>query len=184
MAETQVSAAVNDAAFELAKQGLLQLTPNTHAAYLETPIVSWVAEQPGHVYLNRRLVFRDDRGRVWIVPAGFQTDLASVPKAVPGILRIFMPGKLESAFAAILHDWLFYTGAVSRREADRLFWVALQVSAALARARRSKTRWFARVRNALEVAVDRVGNGLMWAGVRVGGRRAWKRHRKGQHHGG
>lgn len=123
-------------------------------AFLERPRVEWIRDHSSRVRLASPLRFRDDRGRIWHVPRGTVTDLASVPRIVPGLVRVLLPSKLESALAAILHDWLYATASVSRREADRLFWLALRVA-----------------------GEGRVGSWLMWAGVRAGGWLAWRRHR-------
>lgn len=53
----------------------------------------------------------------YIVPAGFKSDLASVPRIFWRILPPF--GSYSTA--AVIHDWLCVTKAVSRREADEAF---------------------------------------------------------------
>jgi len=138
----------------LVRDGLVLFTPEKDPGFLETPSIAWSADRKGKVRLEKKLVFRDDQQRVWTVPKGFVTDLASVPKAVPGVVRLWMPTALESAWAAILHDWLYATGAVSRGEADRLFRVALRT-----------------------FGNSKVGAWIMWLGVRAGGWFAWRKHR-------
>lgn len=135
--------------------------------FLNAPEVVWVRRYRRTRILRRRklvvkvklledLLFRDEEGRRLRVPAGFETDLASVPRWIPGLLRLLIPDKLESAWAGILHDWLYKTGRVCRRVADAIFYRALRLSGA-----------------------TRVGAGLMWAAVRSpGGWLAWRRHRK------
>lgn len=76
------------------------------------------------------------------VPAGFTTDFASVPRWP---LTFALLGQYGHA-AAVLHDYLYATGALSRREADQVFRNALRSSGI--------ARWRA---------------WLMWAGVRAGG---------------
>ena len=65
------------------------------------------------VYLGRR-----DR---FVVPAGFRTDFATVPRPVTWLVPRFGAYTL----AAILHDWLITeglrTGVVTSREADGIF---------------------------------------------------------------
>ena len=51
------------------------------------------------------------------VPAGFDTDFASVPRLVVWLL----PTYGDYTKAAILHDYLWDAGVVSRRDADGLF---------------------------------------------------------------
>lgn len=57
----------------------------------------------------------------FVVPAGFRTDFASVPRVVTWLVPRFGAYTL----AAILHDWLstvgIQTGAVTAREADGIF---------------------------------------------------------------
>jgi hypothetical protein len=65
--------------------------------------------------------YEHDDGRVFTVPAGFETDFASVPRF---FWRIFPPhGRYGKA--AVLHDFLYRTGAVARRDADHIFFDAM-----------------------------------------------------------
>jgi len=79
-----------------------------------------------------------------VVPAGFVTDFASVPR-LPFIY--WFTGNTAQA-AAVIHDWFYRTGteSISREMADRL----------LAEAMQALGYWRVRV-------------WFMWAGVRVGG---------------
>ncbi len=76
------------------------------------------------------------------VPSGFISDFASVPR-LP--LTYALLGAYGHA-AAVLHDWLYSTTALSRAEADCVFFNALRSSGI--------ARWRA---------------WLMYAGVRLGG---------------
>ncbi|MGY1692823.1 DUF1353 domain-containing protein [Geodermatophilus sp. SYSU D01105] len=66
------------------------------------------------------LVYRGERDR-FVVPAGFRTDFATVPRLVVWLVPRFGAYTL----AAILHDWLctegIRSGVVTSREADGLF---------------------------------------------------------------
>jgi hypothetical protein len=66
------------------------------------------------------LVYQGRRER-FVVPAGFRTDFASVPRVVTWLVPRFGAYTL----AAILHDWLcsegIRSGAVTSREADGIF---------------------------------------------------------------
>lgn len=77
-----------------------------------------------------------------IVPAGFETDLASVPR-LP--LVYWLTGGKATA-AAVVHDWLYTLGKMPRDMADQVFREAC---------RASKVSGWTRF--------------LMWAGVRIGG---------------
>lgn len=117
--------------------------------FCTSPDVHWLAD--GRLELDAPLVYIDASGKEWQVPKGFTTDLASVPRVVPGIVRLLFRGPLQTAHAAILHDWLYNARKVSRREADALFWEALRATGESA-----------------------VGAWLMWAGVRAGGWWRWR----------
>lgn len=83
------------------------------------------------------------------VPAGFVTDFASIPRLLWSIIG-HPAGRY--AQAAVLHDWLYATTAVSRAEADRIFGEAMQVLGVP-----SWQRW------------------IMWCGVRLAGFVAYRR---------
>jgi len=52
-----------------------------------------------------------------VVPKGFVTDFASVPRL---FWRIVPPWGVYSP-AAVVHDYLYHNGALSRKESDRIF---------------------------------------------------------------
>jgi len=83
-----------------------------------------------------------DEGGSFEVPAGFETDFASVPR-LPIIFDLV--GEYGHA-AATLHDYLYRTKVVPRDEADALFYRALRKTGI--------AKWRA---------------WIMWAGVRIGG---------------
>jgi hypothetical protein len=90
------------------------------------------------------LVYRGRRD-TFVVPPGFRTDFASVPRVVVWLIPRF--GRYT--LAAVLHDWLVTDGiaggAVSSRDADGLFRRVLH-----------------------ELGVPPVRRWLMWCGVRWG----------------
>lgn len=81
-------------------------------------------------------------------PAGFATDFASVPREP---LTFALIGGYGHA-AAVIHDWLYRSGQLSRRDADAVFCRALRSSGI--------ARWRA---------------WLMYAGVRLGGAPHYRR---------
>jgi len=100
--------------------------------------------------LLRDLVYQSASRRArFIVPAGFVTDFASVPR-VP--IVYLLTGNTAHA-AAVLHDYLYQTHAfdLTRAEVDALFREAMEST---------WESWWRRW--------------TMWMGVRVGGRRAWR----------
>jgi hypothetical protein len=81
-------------------------------------------------------------GKSYVIPAGFNTDFASVPR-LP--LAFLLAGGVGDR-AALVHDYLYRTGAEPRNVADDVFAEALRA-----------------------IAVPGWRSSLMWAGVRVGG---------------
>lgn len=59
-----------------------------------------------------------------VVPIGFITDLASIPRCLWSIL----PPHDYYAKAAILHDYLYKEAIGTKKEADRIFYEALLVT--------------------------------------------------------
>lgn len=57
-----------------------------------------------------------------VVPVGFVTDFASVPR-LP--LAYFLAGGVGDS-AAVVHDWLYYVQMTTRREADRALYELLR----------------------------------------------------------
>ncbi len=65
----------------------------------------------------------DNPDDVILVPAGYVTDLASVPQ----ILWSIFPPHGRYAKAAIIHDWLYDNALRTKAEADRIFLDAMKV---------------------------------------------------------
>ncbi len=103
-----------------------------------------------HDIVEKPLIFQG-RDQRFEVPVGFVTDMASVPRA---FWTLWPPVGVYS-LAAVLHDYLYATGIVSRKDADGIFRRAMRVSGT-----GRFTRW-----------------PLYW-GVRLGGWFAWRKHRK------
>ena len=59
------------------------------------------------------------------VPAGFDTDLASIPKLVPKWIISKVDAHLE---AAIVHDWLYRTGRYSKEISDLIFLAGMEAA--------------------------------------------------------
>lgn len=97
----------------------------------------------GRWLLIQNLTFYDVPGLGNVtVPAGFDTDFASVPR-LP-FMFWFLGDRAD--YAAVLHDWLYRTANATRREADRAFLWAAEME-----------------------GVGRISRWTMWAGLRVGG---------------
>jgi len=97
------------------------------------------------------LVYGSDMVGFIVVPEGFITDFASVPR-IPIIYA--MVGNCSHR-AAVIHDYLYRIGAepdVTRKIADDVFYEAMGV--------KNIPRW---------------RKWMMWAGVRIGGHGAYKK---------
>lgn len=105
----------------------------------KTPLLLQALDAPGEWVLTRPLLWEGKRKIE--VPAGFVTDLASIPAPLRGILNV--NGK--SRRAAVLHDWLYCSQLGTRAEADATF------------------------REALVAEGVSIACWIYWAGVRVGG---------------
>ena len=70
------------------------------ARFLNHPAVRWLPD--GRLELTSELRYVDGTGRLWIVPAGRKTDLASVPRIVPGVVRLLFRDRLANASAAMV----------------------------------------------------------------------------------
>lgn len=71
----------------------------------------WRVYEPFEFYLS------DDNSDVISVPAGFITDLASVPR----IFWTLLPPDGKYAKAAIIHDYLYDNALRTKKEADKTF---------------------------------------------------------------
>lgn len=80
------------------------------------------AYKPGEWVVLLALIFMATDGKRYIVPRGFITDLASIPR----LLRALFDVNGESRAAAVLHDFLYCIQHTTRAEADALFLEALK----------------------------------------------------------
>jgi hypothetical protein len=106
------------------------------------------AEKSGQFWtILQPLIYQSDIARtVFVVPEGFVTDFASVPR----LPLMFLIAGDEAHLAATLHDWLYSRQEVSRSQADAIFREAMTAS--------GEPGW---------------RSFFMWAGVRAGGWMAW-----------
>lgn len=98
--------------------------------------------------LAGEMVYVTQAGDLIEIPAGFVTDLATIPRLLQWIVTV--NGRHRAA--AVVHDWLYEKQGRPRTEADRLFREAMDDSGV-----RLTQRW------------------AMWAAVRVGGWLPWGR---------
>ncbi|NMF98373.1 DUF1353 domain-containing protein [Aromatoleum toluolicum] len=111
-----------------------------------------VGEQDGEWILETPVWYRTASGADLVVPSGFVTDLASIPR----LLHAVMPVNGAHRAAAILHDWLYETQQFTRAQSDCLFLAAMADS-----------------------GVGLAQRYAMYAGVRVGGWLPWSRRAGG-----
>jgi hypothetical protein len=76
----------------------------------------------GTWWLVAPLCYKDKTGRIWVVPVGFTTDFASVPR-LPVVYWLF--GNTAHA-PSVLHDYLIVSARVPRSQADKLFAEAME----------------------------------------------------------
>jgi hypothetical protein len=119
------------------------------AKFLTTLQMRRASDGSGYWELAAALIFYSKViDQIIVVPAGFRTDLASVPR-LP--LVFFLFGAVADE-AGVVHDYLYtsYANGVTRAQADAVFAEASKV---------------------LKVAAWR--RGPMWAAVRLFGRQHW-----------
>lgn len=97
------------------------------------------------------LIYRAQDGRLVNVPAGYRSDLASVPRIA---WRIVPRDHKAARRPAVVHDYIYtdLTHRFTKAEADKIFHQAL-----------------------LEEGMNRALAWLMWCAVRIGGRGNWGR---------
>lgn len=100
------------------------------------------------------LLLEDWSGRIngWSgeIPAGFRYDLSSIPRLLWPLIG---PHEL-SVVAPLIHDWLYRTQTVTRRNADRVFRLTMR-----------------------DQGVGPCRRKAAWLAVRVFGWAAWRKHR-------
>jgi hypothetical protein len=130
------------------------LSKKFRVRFVSEPIVQ--PHPKGHKFQLQKDWFFYLNGVKITIPKGFWTDFASIPK----IFRSFIPVNDTHLKAAIVHDWLYYTGTlygkkISRRTAD--LWL-------LHACKECGTGWIKRE--------------IMFAGVRTGGWSPWNDYRE------
>lgn len=100
--------------------------------------------------LTAPLTYDAGRFGVFTVPVGFRTDFASVPRAP--IAWLYCGGQGEAA--AVVHDYLYKVGGVSKDTADRTFYMALR-----------------------DMGIHPLKAGIMYQAVKIGGWGMWKKYR-------
>lgn len=107
--------------------------------------------RPGHTRWEviRELRYHCLDGRLIVVPVGYLSDLASVPRLAQ---RVVNPHTVPMRRPSVVHDYLYtdLTHRFTKAEADRIFYDALQ-----------------------EEGMKQPQAWLVWKAVRLGGRGHW-----------
>lgn len=112
------------------------------------PSIQWVGGSlPWE--LTSSMIWQDDEAGTIIVPVGFRTDLASVPR----LPYVFALTGNRASMPAVLHDFLYHNDLVTREVADRIFYDAM---------------------TALNDPKSKLLRVLMYNGVRFFGGRHWR----------
>ncbi len=131
------------------------MTAIGESAFL-TPLIAAVDDLPYVLY--QPLIYQSAGLQALItVPAGFTTDLASIPRPLWALL----PKEGRYNRPAVIHDWLYRVGAVQGRPIERAAADHALKEAMHAAGVRWSQRW------------------AIYAGVRGGGWLAWRKHRQG-----
>jgi len=91
---------------------------NVNGLIFDTPCMEPVASDVWRIRYDWTLIFR---GEYYTVPAGFETDGASIPRLLWRICG--HPLTIPRLYAALVHDWLYSGGDVdaTRKDADDLY---------------------------------------------------------------
>lgn len=119
-------------------------------SFLSDINVSRPAGSNGQWTLLAPLIYKGNT-QTFTIPKGFRTDFASIP---PIFFTLFPKNGRYDA-AAIVHDWLYVTQPVSRKDADGIFRKIMK-----------------------ELGVGFFRRRIMYYAVRVGGAFAWNKNRK------
>jgi hypothetical protein len=101
-------------------------------------------------FVTREIGWRPNpgqRGANVVVPAGFVTELASIPR----MFWSAFPPDGPYAYAAVIHDYLYWEQPLQREEADRIFRLAME-----------------------DFKIARVTIDTLYGAVRSGGGTAWR----------
>lgn len=127
---------------------LLELADDERIAY-----VSFCRDNRD-VIVEKPVLFVDPMGRWWRVPVGYRSNGLSSGRL---FWRIVMPYEEKSREGALIHDYLYENHTdirgLTRKYADMVFYWAMR-----ANGRGFVTSW------------------VRWAGVRIGGWHAWRKH--------
>lgn len=108
---------------------------------------------PYSVKTLQDIIYIANNGDIVLVPVGFVTDGASIPKIFWSIIGSPFTGKYKKP--ALIHDYLYATHLTSRKRADSIFIEGMKY-----------------------LGVSRVKRVLMWLAVKIGGGFIWKNSKR------
>lgn len=117
-----------------------------------SPLILEAQKAPGKWLVRAPLIWVCPNFGRLAVPSGLETDLASIPQLVQVIPAFDACGL--SRRPAVLHDYLYQSGDLTRMDADQVFHDALVAE-----------------------GVSEVAARIYYRAVRVAGRIPWERHR-------
>lgn len=107
-------------------------------------------------------------GRSVVIPEGFTTDFASIPKILWNILP---PNGQAYDRAAVAHDYLYRGGFISVRQVDPITKIEYFAHEDVTRAQADGI-----LNEAMEVCgVGRIKRSIIYSGVRIGGSKPWSK---------
>jgi hypothetical protein len=124
--------------------------------FVQIPQVVWTGRKRPWELVTPCVYYSTLLGEEIVVPAGYATDLASVPR----IPFVYSRYGNTAVVPAIIHDWLYENTdhTYSRKQADQVFLEAMSLIKDPPRATQRQ---------------------MMYLGVRIGGWRAWRNYRNG-----
>lgn len=123
------------------------------------PAVRWLGLQ-GPVLLEEDLIYISKSGRRFVFPRGLISDFESRPMLLPGFIHFFLGKSITTALPALGHDYLYHHGPdldppMNKSESDALYYEMLQAVG----------KW-------------KISAWLGWAGLWLGGQKAWDEGRE------
>ena len=112
--------------------------------------IEYVDQSGGDFMLLKKLVFIDSEGKEWITPAGFVSDLSSIPRWLRWAVPKTILGK-----APFLHDLNYRQNPykITRKKADQLYY-----------------------QGAIDEGMKKWRAGVLYRGLRLGGWFSWQSH--------
>lgn len=112
--------------------------------YSAEPVLRWCSHK--ELWVLEKGFTTTWKGVKYTIKKGFETDLASIPRVAQGLV----PKVGKHVQPAIVHDWFYVHGGITKAEADQMFLDGMKYVG---------VPWYRRY--------------IMYAAVRVGGKGVW-----------